>query len=119
MPNIFSKQSATPPEWILLILHKYERHPLDEARLIKIYRRRRYDFRKIKALESFYPFVKAITGHYTTDSELKEKLFIIGVKGLEEAAKKYPLEKDYRFSSYASWWIDTNIKLYLKTLEKD
>lgn len=59
MPNIFSKQSATPPSWILPILHKYERHPVEEARFIKIYRRRRYDFRKIKALDPFYPLIKA------------------------------------------------------------
>lgn len=118
MPNIFAKQSATPPKWILPILHKYERHPVEEAQFIKLYRRRRYGFQKIKALESFYPLVKAIAKHFTTDSDLKERLFIIGFNGLEEAAKKYPLEKNYRFSSYAPWWIVTDIKLYLKTLKK-
>lgn len=87
--------------------------------MVKIYQRRRYDFRKIEALESFYPLVKAIAGYYTTDSSLKEKLFVVGFKGLEEAAKKYPIDRNYRFSTYASWWIVTKIKLYLKTLEQD
>lgn len=51
--------------------------------------------------------IKSIVGHYLTNQcsfDLRE-LIEIGKIGLRKAIKKYNLLKDYKFSTYASWWI--------------
>lgn len=51
--------------------------------------------------------VKNIAEHYL-ENKLNlnlEKLIKIGKIGLQKAIKKYNPKKDYKFSTYATWWI--------------
>lgn len=117
MPSIFEKQSATPPLWILKILGQNKLSVEEQKLIIRRFRRTKYIFKKIKYLENFFWLVQAIANHYSQVKSLNTKLILVGFRALEESANNYDLDKDYLFTHYASWWIYTYIRLYLKLIK--
>lgn len=114
MPSIFSKQSVTPPPWILNILGQNKLSVEEQKIIVRRFRRTKYIFKKSKHLENFFWLVQAIANHYSEEKNLNTKLILVGFRALEESANNYHLDEDYLFTHYASWWIYTYIKLYLK-----
>lgn len=51
--------------------------------------------------------IKNIAEHYLENrfNLNLEKLIELGKVGLQKAIKNYDLQKDYKFSTYATWWI--------------
>jgi len=56
-------------------------------------------------------FVVSVAAQYQNQEKglTLEKLIEIGNEGLVKAAEKYNLEADYKFISYAVWWIRQSI----------
>lgn len=69
---------------------------------------------KKEFIEHNLRLVVAIASHYTKDIDLLPELIQQGNVGLIEALDNFDMEKDNKFSSCAVFWIEKEIKAYLR-----
>lgn len=73
------------------------------------------DIRAEQALvEAHLRQVIKIASGYRNYGHSLETLTSVGNEGLVRAAKKFDLEKGFRFATYAKWWIDAELKEYVQ-----
>lgn len=63
-----------------------------------------------KLINSNLRLVVKIAKHYQNDTFQLEDLISEGNKGLIRAAEKFDYRKNFRFSTYANWWIKSSIR---------
>lgn len=69
---------------------------------------------KKEFIEHNLRLVVSIASHYTKDMDLLAELIQQGNVGLIEALDNFDMEKDNKFSSWAVFWIEKEIKAYLR-----
>lgn len=69
---------------------------------------------KKEFIEHNLRLVVATASHYTKDMDLLAELIQQGNVGLMEALDSFDMEKDNKFSSWAVFWIEKEIKAYLR-----
>lgn len=69
---------------------------------------------KKEFIEHNLRLVVSIASHYTKDMDLLTELIQQGNVGLIEALDNFDMEKDNKFSSWAVFWIEKEIKAYLR-----
>jgi RNA polymerase primary sigma factor len=63
-----------------------------------------------KLINSNLRLVMKIAKHYQNDAFQLEDLISEGNKGLIRAAEKFDYKRNFRFSTYANWWIKSSIR---------
>ena len=69
---------------------------------------------KKEFIEHNLRLVVSIASHYTKDMDLLAELIQQGNVGLIQALDNFDIEKDSKFSTYAVFWIEKEIKAYLR-----
>ena len=98
------------------LLEKIGRTPLltheEELALLKVVQEKGTDCEEREQLvKANLRFVVSVAAQYQNQEKglTLEELIEIGNEGLVKAAEKYNLEADYKFISYAVWWIRQSI----------
>jgi len=87
----------------------------EEQTLVKAIQQKGADCEeKEQLVKSNQRFVINVAAQYQRDGLPLEELIEIGNEGLVKAAEKYDLNADYKFISYAVWWIRQSI---IQTIE--
>ena len=82
----------------------------EELALLKTVQEKGTDCDEMKQLErANMRFIVSVSAQYQNQGLTLEELIEAGTKGLRKGAIKYNLEADYKFISYAVWWIRQSI----------
>lgn len=82
----------------------------EELALLKTVQEKGTDCDEMKQLErANMRFIVQCVAQYQNQGLTLEELIEAGTKGLRKGAMKYNLEADYKFISYAVWWIRQSI----------
>lgn len=89
----------------------------EELVLLKAVQEKGTDCDEMKQLEKAnMRFVVSVANQYQKRGLTLEELIEAGAKGLRRAAVKYNFEADFKFITYAVWWIRQSI---IQALEKN
>jgi RNA polymerase sigma-32 factor len=85
----------------------------DELHLLRAWQQRGDQRARDKVITAFSPMAaamakRALAGSQTTESDLVQQANI----GLMKAADRFDLDRGYRFSTYAVWWVRAEIQDY-------
>ena len=85
----------------------------EERALLRAWKEHRDESALAKLANSHGPLVLKIASQLSRSAQVLGDLIQEGYIGLIEAASRFDLNRDVRFSTYATWWIHAAIKSFL------